>query len=192
MAQSIVPGARVRQKEKGSRGLLIVYTGNGKGKTTAALGMGLRAIGRGWRVLMIQFGKGSWHYAELDSVKRLAPDFEIVPMGKGFYKILDDHHSEKEHRESAERALEFSRQQMVSGNYDLLILDEISGAVASGLLPVESIVKLVEDRPKELTMVLTGRDAPPEIVERADLVTEMREIKHPFQLGLKAQKGIDY
>lgn len=192
MAQSIVPGARVRQKEKGSRGLLIVYTGNGKGKTTAALGMGLRAIGRGWRVLMIQFGKGSWHYAELDSVKRLAPDFEIVPMGKGFYKILDDHHSEKEHRESAERALEFSRQQMVSGNYDLLILDEISGAVASGLLPVESVVKLVEDRPKELTMVLTGRDAPPEIVERADLVTEMREIKHPFQLGLKAQKGIDY
>jgi cob(I)alamin adenosyltransferase len=192
VARTTVPGARVQKKEKGSHGLLIVYTGDGKGKTTAALGMALRALGRGWRVLMIQFGKGSWHYAELDTAKRLEPDFEIIPMGKGFYKILDDDYTEDEHREAAKRALDFSRQQMTSGKYDLLILDEISGAVGAGLLTIESVVKLVDDKPDDLTLVLTGRNAPPELIERADLVTEMREIKHPYQKGMMAQKGIDY
>jgi cob(I)alamin adenosyltransferase len=187
-----VPGARLQQKEKSSHGLLIVYTGNGKGKTTAALGMALRAIGRGWRALMIQFGKGTWHYAELDTVKRLEPDFQIIPMGKGFYKILDDHYGEEEHREAAERALEFSHRQIVSGKYDLIILDEISGAVGGGLLTLESVTKLIDDKPEELTLVLTGRNAPQALIERADLVTEMREIKHPFQKGMMAQKGIDY
>lgn len=192
MVQAIVPGARVREKEKSAHGLLIVYTGDGKGKTTAALGMALRAIGRGWKVLMIQFGKGSWHYAELDSVKRLAPDFEIIPMGKGFFKILDDHLPEEDHRAAAELALEFSRIQMLSGKYDLLILDEISGSVSSGLLKLDAVVRLVEEKPEDLTLVLTGRAAPSEIIDRADLVTEMREIKHPYQKGLMAQKGIDY
>jgi cob(I)alamin adenosyltransferase len=192
VGDTIVPGARVQVKEKGSRGLLIVYTGDGKGKTTAALGMALRAVGRGWKVLMIQFGKGTWHYAELDSVKRLEPDFEIIPMGKGFYKILDDHYSEEEHRAAAQRALDLSRAQMLSGQYDLLILDEISGAVSTGLVTVEEVVKLIDEKPKDLTLVLTGRNAPQEVVERADLVTEMREIKHPYQKGIMAQKGIDY
>lgn len=192
MGHTTVPGARLQEKEKSSRGLLVVYTGNGKGKTTAALGMALRAIGRGWRVLMIQFAKGSWHYAELDTAKRLAPDFEIVPMGKGFYKILDDHFSEEEHRAAAEKALEFSREKMSSGEYDMLILDEIIGTVGAGLLKLESVLKLLADKPEDLTLVLTGRNAPAEFVERADLVTEMREIKHPYQLGRLAQKGIDY
>jgi cob(I)alamin adenosyltransferase len=192
VAQRAVPGARVSGKEKSSHGLLVVYTGDGKGKTTAALGMALRAIGRGWKVLMIQFGKGSWHYAELETVKRLEPDFEIIPMGKGFYKILDDHYTEEEHRDAAERALDFSHSQMLSGKYDLLILDEISGAVSAGLLTLESVVKLVEDKPDALTLVLTGRNASPVLIERADLVTEMREIKHPYQKGMMAQKGIDY
>lgn len=187
-----VPGARVQQKEKASHGLLIVYTGDGKGKTTAALGMALRAVGRGWRVLMVQFGKGTWHYAELDTVKRLAPDFEIVPMGKGFYKILDDQYTEEEHREAAQRALDFSRAQMLSGKYDLLILDEISGAVSTGLIHIDAVLQLIDDKPEDLTLVLTGRNAAPEVIERADLVTEMREIKHPYQKGLMAQKGIDY
>jgi cob(I)alamin adenosyltransferase len=192
VAVTPIPGSRVQRKEKSSHGLLIVYTGDGKGKTTAALGMALRAVGRGWRVLMIQFGKGSWHYAELDSAKRLQPDFQIIPMGKGFYKILDDHYSEEEHREAAERALDFSYQQMISGKYDLLILDEISGVVSTGLLPVVSVLKLIDAKPEELTLVLTGRNAAPELIERADLVTEMREIKHPYQKGRMAQKGIDY
>src|SRR5512135_1526787 len=122
-------------KEKGKRGLVIVYTGDGKGKTTAAIGMAFRAIGRGWRVLMVQFMKGTWHYAELDTAKRLAPDLEIVAMGKGFYKILDDHHTEEEHRAAALAALEFARTRMLSGEYDLLILDEVNNAISTGLLP---------------------------------------------------------
>src|SRR5512135_72865 len=110
----------MQEKEKGSHGLVIVYTGDGKGKTTAAIGMAFRAVGRGWKVLMIQFGKGSWHYAELDTADRIKPDFEIIPMGIGFYKILDDQHTEQEHRDAAQRALEFSREQMLSGKYDLI------------------------------------------------------------------------
>ncbi len=190
--EKIKPGARIQLKEKGPHGFVIVYTGNGKGKTTAALGLAFRAVGRGWRVLMIQFGKGEWHYAELDTAKRLAPDFEIIPMGKGFYKILDDHYTEEEHRAAAEAAMAFSWEQMRSGKYDMLILDEVSGTIAGGLLPVKELVRLMDAKPEDLTLVITGRDAAPEIIERADLVTEMREIKHPYQKGILAQKGIDY
>ena len=188
----IQPGARVLPKEKGSRGFFIVYTGDGKGKTTAALGLAFRAVGRGWRVLMIQFGKGSWHYSELDTAQRLAPDFEIVPMGKGFYKILDDQYSEAEHRTAAEQALAFARAQMLAGQYDMLILDEINGSLGAGLLSLPEVLALIDDKPDDLTLVFTGRNAAPEVIERADLVTEMREIKHPYQKGIIAQKGIDY
>ena len=179
-------------KEKGKRGFVIVYTGDGKGKTTAALGMAMRAIGRGWKVLMVQFMKGTWHYAELDTAKRLAPDFEIVPMGVGFYKILDDHHTDEEHRAAALSALRFARAKMESGEYDLLILDEINNAVSTGLLPLAEVLKLLDAKPADFSIVLTGRAAPPELIDRADLVTEMREIKHPYQKGILAQKGIDY
>lgn len=186
------PGARVAPKEKSEHGLVIVYTGDGKGKTTAALGMAMRAVGRGWRVSMVQFGKGSWHYAELDSSRRLAPDFEILPMGIGFYKILDDKHTEEEHRAAAQRALDLVREKMNSGEYDMVILDEVNSMFAAGLVPLESILKLLDDKPGPLTLVLTGRNAPHQVIERADLVTEMREIKHPYQKGILAQKGIDY
>jgi cob(I)alamin adenosyltransferase len=186
------PGARLAAKEKSEHGLVIVYTGDGKGKTTAALGMALRAVGRGWRVLMVQFGKGAWHYAELDSSQRLAPDFEIIPMGIGFYKILDDKHTEDEHRAAAQNALNFARKKMHSGEYDMVILDEINSMSVAGLLPLESILQTLDQKPDALTLVLTGRNAPQEMIERADLVTEMREIKHPYQKGILAQKGIDY
>ncbi len=179
-------------KEKGKRGFVIVYTGDGKGKTTAAIGMAMRAIGRGWKVLMVQFMKGTWHYAELDTAKRLAPDFEIVPMGVGFYKILDDHHTDEEHRAAALSALQFARAKMESGEYDLLILDEINNAISTGLLPLGEVLKLLDVKPADFSVVLTGRAAPPELIDRADLVTEMREIKHPYQKGILAQKGIDY
>lgn len=192
MSSSTKPGARMAPKEKSDNGLVIVYTGDGKGKTTAALGMALRAVGRGWRVLMIQFGKGAWHYAELDSSQRLAPDFEILPMGIGFYKILDDKHTEEEHRAAARHALEFAQEKMDSNEYDMLILDEITGMLAAKLLSLESVLQLVDTKPRALSLVLTGRAAPPELIERADLVTEMREIKHPYQKGILAQKGIDY
>ncbi len=179
-------------KDKGKRGFLIVYTGNGKGKTTAALGMALRAIGRGWKVLMVQFRKGTWHYAEVDAAQRLAPDFEIVPMGKGFYKILDDHFTEAEHRQAASAALQFAREKMLSGEYDLLILDEINNALNTGLLSLDAVMQFLDARPSDFNVVLTGRGAPPELIDRADLVTEMIEIKHPYQKGIFAQKGIDF
>ncbi|MBI3913227.1 MAG: cob(I)yrinic acid a,c-diamide adenosyltransferase [Chloroflexi bacterium] len=179
-------------KEKSKRGMIIVYTGDGKGKTTAALGMAFRAIGRGWRVLMVQFMKGTWHYAELDTAKRLAPDFEIVPMGKGFYKIIDDQFTEGEHRAAAHAALEFAREKMQSGAYDLLILDEVNNALATGLLPLAALMEFIDAKPADFNLVLTGRGAPAELIARADLVTEMREIKHPYQKGILAQKGIDF
>ncbi|MCL4393911.1 MAG: cob(I)yrinic acid a,c-diamide adenosyltransferase [Chloroflexi bacterium] len=179
-------------KEKGNRGFVIVYTGDGKGKTTAALGMAMRALGRGWRVLMVQFMKGTWHYAELDTAKRLAPDFEIVPMGKGFYRILDDRYTEEDHRSAARAALQFARAKMESGEYDLLILDEVNNAVSTGLLPVEQVLQFIDAKPADFNLVLTGRGAPQELIDRADLVTEMREVKHPYQKGILAQKGIDF
>jgi cob(I)alamin adenosyltransferase len=179
-------------KEKGKHGFIIVYTGDGKGKTTAALGMAMRAIGRGWKVLMVQFMKGTWHYAELDTARRLAPDFEIVPMGKGFYKILDDHYTDEDHRAAARAALQFAREKMESGEYDLLILDEVNNALSTGLLPLEQVLEFLDAKPADFNIVLTGRGAPPALIDRADLVTEMREVKHPYQRGILAQKGIDF
>ena len=179
-------------KEKGKHGFIIVYTGDGKGKPTAAIGMAMRAIGRGWRVLMVQFIKGTWHYAELDTAQRLAPDFEIVPMGKGFYKILDDRYSEEDHRAAARAALQFAREKMDSGEYDLLILDEVNNAMNTGLLPVEQVLQFLDAKPADFNIVLTGRGAPQALIDRADLVTEMREIKHPYQKRILAQKGIDF
>ncbi len=179
-------------KEKGKRGLVIVYTGDGKGKTTAALGMALRALGRGWQVLMVQFMKGTWHYGELDTAKRLAPDLEIIPMGKGFYKILDDHYTEAEHRSAARAALEFAREKMLAGACDLLILDEANNAISTGLLDLSDVLSLLDAKPADFHIVFTGRGAPAELIARADLVTEMREVKHPYQKGILAQKGIDF
>ena len=179
-------------KEKGKHGLVMVYTGDGKGKTTAALGMAFRAVGRGWKVLMVQFMKGTWHYAELDTAKRLAPDLEIIPMGKGFYRILDDHYTEQEHREAAAAALAFAHAKMLSGEYDLLILDEVDNAISTGLLPLQGVLDLLDARPSDFNILMTGRGAPDELIARADLVTEMREIKHPYQKGVFAQKGIDF
>lgn len=188
----VKPGARVLPKEKGARGMVLVYTGNGKGKTSAALGLALRAIGRGWQVLMVQFMKGTWHYAELDSAQRLAPDFEIVAFGRGFYKILDDQYPEDEHKAAACRTLAFARKKMLSGEYDLVILDEANVALRSGLIPLADVLKLLDERPAGVSLLFTGRNAPDELIERADLVTEMREIKHPYQKGILAQKGLDY
>jgi cob(I)alamin adenosyltransferase len=179
-------------KEKGKHGFVIVYTGDGKGKTTAALGMAFRAVGRGWKVLMVQFMKGTWHYAELDTAKRLAPDFEIIPMGRGFYRILDDHYTEEQHRAAALEALAFSRDKMLSGEYDLLILDEVNNAIDTGLLSLVSIMEFLDAKPSDFSIVLTGRGAPQQLIDRADLVTEMRQIKHPYQKGIFAQKGIDF
>lgn len=176
----------------GKDGLVIVYTGNGKGKTTAALGMTLRAIGYGHKICMIQFIKGSWHYGEMDSSKRLEPEFELVAVGKGFVGILDDNSSKKEHKKVAKEAIKISKEKINSGNYQIVILDEINYAVNLGLIDVNDVIDLIKNKPPKLNLVLTGNYANPEIIKMSDLVTEMREIKHPFQLGIKAKKGIDF
>ena len=174
------------------RGLVLIYTGKGKGKTTAALGIVLRAVGHGLKVLMIQFIKGEWYYGELSSSKRLNPEFEMIDAGKGFIGILDDDHDFREHKKSANDALILAREKISSKKYDIIILDEINYAINLKLVSTEEVIELINMRPKDTSIVLTGNYAPIEIIEVADLVTEMKEIKHPYQYGIKAKKGIDY
>ena len=174
------------------KGLVIVYTGNGKGKTTAALGMALRAIGYDHKVCMLQFIKGSWHYGEMDSSNKLEPNFELIAVGKGFVGILDDNSPREEHEKYAAEAVRICREKIFSEKYDVIILDEVNYAITLGLIDVQEIIKIIKEKPSELDLVLTGRDVKEEIVELADLVTEMKEIKHPFKSGIKAKKGIDF
>ena len=176
----------------GQKGLVIVYTGGGKGKTSAALGLVLRAVGYNHKVCMVQFVKGSWHYGELDSAKRLAPEFEMITAGKGFVGILDDKSPREEHVKAANDTLMISREKILSGKYNVVILDEINYAVQLELLKLDDVIDLIKSKPAELDLVLTGNHTTKEIIELADLVTEMKEIKHPFKSGLKAKKGIDF
>ncbi|GAB4375188.1 MAG: cob(I)yrinic acid a,c-diamide adenosyltransferase [Calditrichia bacterium] len=173
------------------KGLTIVYTGNGKGKTTAALGMAVRAVGYDWRILMVQFIKGDWMYGELEGYKRLQPNLELHRMGKGFVRIMGDKKPIEEHIAAAQKALKFAEKKMQE-DYDILILDEVHVAIKEKLITTEDVLRIIRNRPPYLHLVLTGRNAPPEIIEAADLVTEMTEIKHPFQQGILAQPGIDY
>jgi cob(I)alamin adenosyltransferase len=173
------------------KGLIIVHTGPGKGKTTAALGLAFRAVGSGLKVLMVQFIKGTWHYGELDSAELLGPDkFVIRPMGKGFAKLGGE--VDPEHKQAAEEAWAFAREKLFSGEYDMIILDEINYAISYGLVPVAPVVAALGEKPESVHVVLTGRNAHSEIVKVADLVTEMREVKHPYQKGIEAQRGIEY
>ena len=174
------------------KGLVIVYTGGGKGKTSAALGLVLRAVGYNHKVCMIQFVKGSWHYGELDSAKRLAPEFELVTAGKGFVGILDDKSPREEHVKAANDTLAISKEKIMSGKFDVVILDEINYAIQLELLKLDDVINLIKSKPAELDLVLTGNHASEEVIELADLVTEMKEIKHPFKSGIKAKKGIDF
>jgi cob(I)alamin adenosyltransferase len=173
-------------------GPIIVYTGGGKGKTTAALGLALRAVGYHHRVVMIQFIKGSWHYGERDSAKLLAPYFTLVPSGRGFVGILDDKLPRSVHIRAAEETLKKARQLMRSGKVNILICDEINYALQMKLLKLKDVLAFIDAKPDPLTLVLTGNGAHPQVIKRADLVTEMREIKHPFQQGIPAKKGIDF
>ena len=174
------------------KGLVIVYTGNGKGKTTAALGLSLRAVGYGLKICMIQFIKGSWHYGELDSVGRLAPEFELITAGKGFVGILDDTSPRIDHVKACKEAINLANVKIQSGKYDIVILDEINYAVNMELISVDDVLDIISTKPPELDLVLTGNHVKHEIIEIADLVTEMKEIKHPFKSGIKAKKGIDF
>ena len=177
----------------GKQGLIIVHTGEGKGKTTAALGLALRAWGGGLRVLILQFIKGGQKYGELQAIEALRkarPTMEVRHCGRGVTR-RDEAHKE-EHIAAAREALSVAEEAIVSGEWDLVILDEINYAVKFGLIETEDVLKLLQKKPDSLHLVLTGRDAQPEIVEAADLVTEMKLIKHPFQQGIQAQLGIEF
>ncbi len=174
------------------RGLIIVHTGPGKGKTTAALGTALRAVGQGMKVLMVQFIKGSWHYGELDAAKMLGEArFEILPMGRGFVKIGAEKPDPEDVR-LVEAAWQFAAAKIRGGHYDMVILDEINYAISYKMLDPEAVIEVLRQKPEMLHVILTGRNAHPAIVECADLVTEMREVKHPYQKGIVAQRGIEY
>ena len=178
--------------DKPRQGLVLVLTGEGKGKTTSCLGMAVRAVGYGMRVAMIQFIKGSLHYGELDGAKRLAPEFELIPMGKGFVGIRGDSLPFSDHAAAAGKALATARKKMLSGKYDVIILDEIHVAVHLGLVALSDLLAVIRERPDDVHLILSGRHAHEEVVRLAHLVTEMRNIKHPYELGIEAEKGIDY
>ncbi|ARS63715.1 cob(I)alamin adenolsyltransferase/cobinamide ATP-dependent adenolsyltransferase [Candidatus Nitrosomarinus catalina] len=173
-------------------GLTIVYTGKGKGKTTAALGIALRATGYKKKICMIQFIKGSWHYGEMESSKRLEPEFEMVAIGKGFVGIIDDKSPKEDHQKIAKEAIRISNEKIQSGKYDIVILDEVNYAVNLNLISLDDVLNLIKSKPENVDLVLTGNYAKEEVIEVADLVTEMKEIKHPFQKGIKAKEGIDF
>lgn len=175
-----------------SKGLVIVYTGKGKGKTTAALGIALRAVGYDQKVCMIQFIKGSWHYGEMTSSKRLEPEFELTAVGKGFVGIMDDKSPLEDHKKIADEALQIARDKINSQIYNIVILDEINYALKLDLINLKDVLEIIANKPQEVSIILTGNYAKDEVIEKADLVTEMKEIKHPFKSGIKAKKGIDF
>lgn len=177
------------ERQRLEKGLTQVYTGNGKGKTSAAFGLALRAIGRGLKVYVVQFIKGGFDYGELYVVKRL-PNFKMKAFGRG--KFVTEMPPKDEDFKLAKEAFKLAQEVVNSGKYDIIILDEINIALSLGLIGVEEVVDLIKNKPKHVELLLTGRDAPPEIVAIADLVTEMKEIKHPYTRGLPPRKGIEY
>ncbi len=194
--------------------MLIVFTGNGKGKTTAALGQAARMVGRGKRVLMIQFIKGPWKSgedfvtllrkdadqrgyntqmnADANKKKQLQGYFELRKRGLGFVGILGDKLPREEHAQAAQAALEEFARDMRHGTWDTIILDEVNNAVHLGLISAQEVFEAIKDFPKEKFLIFTGRDAPKEFIERADLVTEMKEIKHPFNDGEMAKIAMEF
>jgi cob(I)alamin adenosyltransferase len=173
------------------KGLILINTGSGKGKTTAALGTGLRAVGVGMRVLMLQFLKGSWHYGELDGVLPFGDNFVLKQLGRGFVKV-GGAETDPEDLKMVQDAWEESKSAILSGEWDLVILDEINYAIGYGMLDPEEVRTALLARPEMVHVILTGRNAHPTLVEIADTVTEMREVKHAYQRGIQAQRGIEY
>ena len=173
------------------KGLIIVNTGPGKGKTTAAMGTALRAVGSGLRVLMLQFLKGSWHYGELDAVQAFGDKFVIKQMGRGFVKV-GGAETDPEDVKLVAAAWAEAEQAILSGQWDLVVLDEINYAISYNMLDPAKVVAVLKRKPEQVHVILTGRNAHPSIVEVADTVTEMREVKHAYQKGIMAQRGIEY
>ncbi|KPK27219.1 MAG: cob(I)yrinic acid a,c-diamide adenosyltransferase [Desulfobacterales bacterium SG8_35_2] len=172
------------------KGLILLYTGNGKGKTTAALGQVLRAAGHGFKVAIIQFIKNLENTGEIKAAKKIFADhLEIYPMGSGFTWDAKDR---AELQQAAEKGWKLAREKIESGNYCMVILDELTYALNYGLLDQDEVITFLQQKPEKLHIIITGRDASDKLIALADLVTEMREIKHPYQKGIKAMKGIEF
>ncbi|MCL5774196.1 MAG: cob(I)yrinic acid a,c-diamide adenosyltransferase [Firmicutes bacterium] len=171
------------------KGLIHIYTGDGKGKTTAAIGLGVRAAGHGLKVYMIQFMKGRVNYGELETIKSI-PDFTIIQFGRP--EFVNKANPEKIDIDGAADALQHARQIISSGKYDVVILDEVNVAVDFGLIAAEDVLEIMRKKPAQVEMIMTGRNAKQEFIEAADLVTEMREIKHYYSSGIEARLGIEF
>lgn len=185
----LAPASCDMQKEKGQ---VYVYTGNGKGKTTAALGTAMRALGWGWKVRMIQFIKTGQRYGEYKTIKEFKDRMTLESIGEGYYKILNDTKPEEVHKKTAQIAWQKTKKEIEKGEADLVVIDELNNAIEYGFVKVDEVIKILRERPQHVNVVITGRGAHPKIIEIADLVTEMKEIKHPYQKGLTARKGLDY
>jgi cob(I)alamin adenosyltransferase len=193
--------------EAARRGLILINTGAGKGKTTAALGTAMRAAGNGMKVLVLQFLKGSWHYGELDAAAALnaalgssgseatgsapAPNFVIRQLGRGFVKV-GGAETDPEDIRLVEAAWAEAAAAILSGDWDLVVLDEINYAIGYKMLAAEAVAEVLGRKPEMVHVILTGRNAHPLLVELADTVTEMREVKHAYQRGILAQRGIEF
>ena len=172
------------------KNLVILHTGNGKGKTTAALGTAFRAMGHGWRVCMVQFIKGKWKPGEVRMASKLAAgQFEVIPMGEGF--TWESENLEKD-KATAQRAWAIAKEKLSSGDFQLVILDEITYTITYKFLDLDDILNTIRQRPSHVNVILTGRGAHPSLVELADLVSEVHEVKHPYRQGILAQVGIEY
>lgn len=172
-------------------GLVLVNTGDGKGKTTAALGTVVRAVGQGLKPIIIQFIKGNWRTGEQKAMETLG--VEMYQMGYGFVRIRPSHKTEDEHFAQMQATFAFAREKAATGRYDLMVLDEVNVAMSMGGLDVEDVVRwLQEEKPPQMHVILTGRGAPERLIQVADLVTEMRLIKHHYQQGQGAVRGIEF
>jgi len=177
---------------KQPHGLVVVITGNGKGKTTSAMGMVLRAAGHGLRTCIIQFMKGDLYSGEWDGVKLLGDRVELTTTGMGFCGIQGNPYSRAEHRACAQDAMDLAMQQLTGGAFELVILDEINNALKLKLVDLDQVLALIRSKPALVHLVLTGRDAHPEVVTLADTVSEVCEIKHAYRKEIEPQPGIDY
>ena len=181
-----------RLTPEGQKGLIVIITGNGKGKTTTALGIAVRACGHNLRTCIIQFMKGDIYAGEWDGIKKMNCQVELIPTGKGFCGIQGNPYPYKEHRKNAQEAIQLARQKIESGQYDILILDEINNALSLHLVDLEQVLEMIRIKPPRMHLVLTGRDAHPQVIELADTVSEILEIKHAYRKGIEPQPGIDY
>ena len=174
---------------KNHKGLVQIFTGNGKGKTTAAMGTIVRAAGHGLRILLVSFMKGDYEYGEYNTLSKI-PNVEISSYG--FHHLIDPSDIKPEEKEQAEMALAKAREAVTSKKYDIVVLDEVNVALGYNLIELDEVIRLIKDKPSDVELILTGRYADNRLIELADLVTEMVKVKHPFDKGIKARKGIEY